>query len=137
MTHYLDLASMQFGEWGRGLAGEPFRLESVDELQEGWERFCSGWSIDVVEPSSFASIAAALPQEEEAWVQACAVNIQSLMESPEARWCGYCGASGPSARCGACREVYFCGKSHQEMGWRWHRVWCRGRKGKGVKVVES
>lgn len=101
VTHILDLASMQFGEFGRGYAGESFRLGSFDEMHDGFERFCGGVEL---KKGGSARIGSSGDEGRDTWMRDVARRVRERWEKrDQEKWCGYCGRPAPPSRCGACR----------------------------------
>lgn len=125
----LDMASMQFGDTGRGPGRKgkgTFVLESLDQYYDRLET--------IVEGGDAAKTSSRITEDPnpayEAWTKAVAKRVKERWEKrKESHWCGHCGsplANGPELkRCSACREHYYCNKEHQTMAWSsHHKRWC-------------
>ena len=129
-THVLDLASMQFGEPGRG-DGELFRLGSMEFFYDGIEKVVVG--CDLIKQSLRIG-----PAPNDARLQEVAKRVQTRLEGQAtAPWCDYCGKGQPPKKC-ACLEVFYCGPDHSAAGWGFHKRWCKAKgKGRQKPVVVS
>lgn len=125
----LDMASMQFGDTGRGPGRNgkgTFVLESLDQYYDRLESIAEGG--DSVRTSFL--ITEDPDPAYEAWTKEVAKKVKDRWEKrKENHWCGHCGsplANGPGLkRCSGCREAYYCDREHQKMAWSsYHKRWC-------------
>ncbi|KAJ3851809.1 hypothetical protein EV368DRAFT_42349 [Lentinula lateritia] len=126
----LDMASMQFGETGRGPGRKGkcmFVLESLGDYKKRLLTVAGGF-----EKAKVSSRITPDPnQANEAWMWKVAKKAKERWEKRgEHHWCGHCGrplANGPGLkRCSRCRQVYYCDEEHQKMAWSsHHKSWCR------------
>jgi len=125
----LDLASMQFGEAGRGLGGRStFALESLDGFYDRVEKIAFG--ADTANAKTSLRIG---PCPDDVWLKGVARKVKQRWEKRETEpWCGHCGAPGFGGKelrkCSACREVYYCNAAHQAGAWQFHKRFCTARK---------
>ncbi|KUJ08777.1 uncharacterized protein LY89DRAFT_724788 [Mollisia scopiformis] len=103
----VDMTSMQFGEAGRGLFGEPYFMGTAEEFY-----------------------IAMLEVYRTPRLQACAKRVWNRWENRENEgWCEYCGVGASEKvlqRCGGCkkRKVRYCRKEHQTADWKLHKYTC-------------
>ncbi|KAJ4463693.1 hypothetical protein C8R41DRAFT_861064 [Lentinula lateritia] len=124
------MASMQFGETGRGPGRKgksTFVLESLGDYKKRLLTVASGF-----EKAKVSSRITPDPnQANEAWMWKVAKRAKERWEKRgEHHWCGHCGrplANGPGLkRCSRCRQAYYCDEEHQKMAWSsHHKSWCR------------
>ena len=129
VTHMLDLASMQFGDAGRGDGGELFRLVSVERWYDGIEMIAED-----CKPLKAGAFRIG-PTPNDAWLKEVAKRVKARWEARATKpWCGYCGKAEPPKKC-ACGKVYYCGPEHSTAGWGFHRRWCAAAKKKKAKSL--
>ncbi|KAJ6509693.1 hypothetical protein DFH09DRAFT_1183049 [Mycena vulgaris] len=122
----LDLASMQFGDAGRGLGGRStFALESLDAFYDRVETIARG--ADTENARTSARIG---PCPDDVWLKQVAKRVKARWEQRDQKaWCGHCGASGDALqRCSLCHEDSYCDAAHQTAAWPFHKRFCAGKK---------
>jgi hypothetical protein len=122
----LDMASMQFGERGRGKGGETFMLGSLDGFYDMAERVAEGHKPRFEHlPGGAGRVG---PSPHDIWLRPAAQRVRGRWEARVTKpWCGYCGAPGELRRC-PCGEAWYCNAAHQAAGWRYHKRWCGARR---------
>jgi len=116
----IDLASMQFGDVGRGLGGRStFAVESLDKFYDRLERIATG----VDEQKTSARIG---PCPEDARLKRVARKVKERLRHKESEpWCGHCGAPIQIVKkCSACKEAFYCDDAHQKAAWPFHKKFC-------------
>ncbi|KAL8286497.1 hypothetical protein RQP46_004514 [Phenoliferia psychrophenolica] len=92
VTHILDLASMQFGDAGRGEGGELFRLNTVDVFYDGLEKISRSWKFKEASLRIESS-------PKDPWLKEVAKRVKSRWEKRASEpWCDYCGKGQPPRR---------------------------------------
>lgn len=122
----LDLASLQFGDAGRGLGGRStFLMDSLDAFYDMTERVALGADTE----SARVSLAIG-PSPDDAWLKQVARKVKERWEKRETDpWCGHCGAPGKELKkCSACKVVFYCDNTHQMAAWPYHKRYCHGGK---------
>jgi MYND finger len=123
----LDLASLQFGDVGRGNKGRSlFVLESISQYTNRLEKFAKSSNFN--DPKLSQRIRGT-PRDD--WLRAVA---QSAKERWEKRatvpWCGHCGAPPLRDRrdlkkCSKCKAAWYCDADHQIAAWTFHKHFCK------------
>lgn len=123
-TIMLDLASMQFGDAGRGLRGRTslFVLEDMDAFRTRMEELAESVSgPDMGGPY--------IPRGEEYWLEDVARRVKRRYDRRETEhWCGHCGAPANRLACTGCKAAWYCDREHQVAAWSHHKRWCAGKK---------
>ncbi|KAF2702651.1 hypothetical protein K504DRAFT_394125 [Pleomassaria siparia CBS 279.74] len=123
---FLDLASMRYGDVGRGFKGKAlFVLDTAEEYDQRLPRMCRG------PPDYNMKTSARIgPMPTDAWLKEVAARVKERWENREReKWCGHCGAPAPKSRCSRCKQVWFCGEEHQKATWPFHKVYCISESG--------
>ncbi|KAJ3751257.1 hypothetical protein DFH05DRAFT_175024 [Lentinula detonsa] len=125
----LDLASMQFGDTGRGPGHSgkgTLVLESLDDYHNRLSSVAAGFRTTKISYHITPD-----PNEvNEAWMKKVAERAKERWENRnDHHWCGHCArplANGPELkRCSACRDAYYCHREHQIKAWfSHHKRWC-------------
>ncbi|KAJ7038676.1 hypothetical protein C8F04DRAFT_1088300 [Mycena alexandri] len=124
----LDLASLQFGDAGRGLGGRStFALEPLDAFYDRVEAVARSADTDNSKISSRIG-----PCPDDAWLKRVAKRAKERWEARDkAAWCGHCGGPGDALKkCSLCREESYCDAAHQTAAWPFHKRFCSGNKNK-------
>lgn len=124
ITSVLDMASMQFGEVGRG-PGEKGKmlivLETKAEYEERLGRIADG--VDPAQRETGPPIMLTMYDPE---VDRIVRKVKERWEKRETeKWCAHCGAPEPKFKCGVCEKVWFCNRDHQKMVWSFHKGYCQ------------
>ncbi|KAF7335657.1 MYND-type domain-containing protein [Mycena venus] len=122
----LDLASLQFGDAGRGLGGRStFALESLDAFYDRLEAVAQG--ADTANARSSERIRQG---PHDAWLTWVAKRVKERWEERDTKpWCGHCGRPGEALKkCSLCLEDYYCDAAHQTAAWPFHKRFCKGKK---------
>jgi hypothetical protein len=126
----LDLASMQYGEVGRGRKSkEAFALESLDHFYDRLEKIAGG--NDALKTKTSRRISN-YPDGE--WLEDVAKRVKTRWDARDTDpWCGHCGAPSLAGiklkKCALCR-VHYCNAAHQKAAWPFHKQFCTGKTGK-------
>ncbi|KAJ8112648.1 hypothetical protein OPT61_g5030 [Boeremia exigua] len=124
-TSVLDMASMQFGEVGRGPREKGKMLvvlETRADYDERLLRFAGG--VDV-EQRQTVFLDKGYRDMYHASLERAARKVKERWENRDTeKWCAHCGAPGPKFKCAGCGEAWFCGKEHQKMVWSFHKGYC-------------
>ncbi|KAJ7150469.1 hypothetical protein C8R43DRAFT_494758 [Mycena crocata] len=121
----LDLASLQFGDAGRGMSGRStFVLESRGSYLERLDRVAAGNTLT-------KSTHRIRPCEDDEWLKPLAEKVKKRWEGRrEEPWCGHCGAPGMDLKkCSLCHQAWYCDVVHQAAAWPFHRKFCRRTEG--------
>jgi hypothetical protein len=119
----LDMASMQFGEKGRGKGGETFMMGTLDGFYDFVETIAQG-----CEPMKLGSMRIG-PSEHDEWLKAGAGRVKERWGKRETeRWCDYCGKPLGDPKVCPCHEVFYCGAMHQAKAWKFHKKHCATKK---------
>ncbi|KAJ7576930.1 hypothetical protein C8J56DRAFT_971975 [Mycena floridula] len=126
----LDLASMQFGDTGRGIKGKGvIVLESYDAFSSRiFDKVAQGGDYTrashAILPNTSESI--------ELWLKQVARRAKQRWDKRETDpWCGHCGAPARDAkRCSLCKEARYCDAEHQTAAWPLHKHFCSGNQSK-------
>ncbi|KAJ7744101.1 hypothetical protein B0H16DRAFT_1858102 [Mycena metata] len=91
----LDLASLQFGDGGRGLGGRStFALESLDAFYDRVEAVALSADTENARISSRIG-----PCADDAWLKTVAARAKERWEARDkAAWCGHCGGPGEALK---------------------------------------
>ena len=122
----LDLASLQFGDVGRGNKGRSlFVLESVFQYANRLEKFAK--SSNFKKPKLSQRIQGT-PNDD--WLRAVAQRAKGRWEKRAAvPWCGHCGAPPPRdqdlKKCSKCKAAWYCDADHQSAAWTFHKHFCK------------
>lgn len=125
----LDLASLQFGDVGRGYKDQTlFVLELIDEYVARLNKFAKRNTFDNCKMSVRINDA---PDSD--WLLVVAKKTKERWDKRATEpWCGYCGAPAakdqPLKRCTVCKEVYYCDADHQRSAWSFHKHFCAKSK---------
>ncbi|KAJ7474250.1 hypothetical protein FB451DRAFT_1088931 [Mycena latifolia] len=121
----LDLASMQFGDAGRGLGGRStFALESLDAFYDRIEAIALGADTENAKLSTRIG-----PCPDDPWLKQVAQRAKARWDEREKKaWCGHCGAPAKQKRCTLCHAEYYCDAVHQTAAWPFHKRFCAGKK---------
>ncbi|KZT31513.1 hypothetical protein SISSUDRAFT_1056459 [Sistotremastrum suecicum HHB10207 ss-3] len=124
----LDLASLQFGETGRGFKGRgTFVLEDTEEYVSRLATFSRAHNF---EDSTRSERINEANIRDNVWLVTLAVKVKERWENGQfVPWCDHCGAP-PSLghrllRCSQCKQVYYCDAEHQLSAWPFHRHFCQ------------
>jgi len=121
----LDLASLQFGDAGRGFKGKGiFVLEPSDQYIARLDNYAK--RNDFKNAKLSVRINAAPDSD---FLQEAAKRAKARWDQRDTEnWCGHCGAPSrndvPLKRCAKCRAAYFCDKDHQLASWPYHKHFC-------------
>ncbi|KAJ7651850.1 hypothetical protein B0H17DRAFT_958247 [Mycena rosella] len=120
----LDMASLQFGDAGRGLGGRStFVLESRSDFGNRLNRIANS--------ASFTKTSARIrPCPDDGWLKPIAAKVKARWENRHAEsWCGHCGSPGPDLKkCSKCRDTSYCDAAPQVAAWPFHKKFCAGMK---------
>ncbi|KAJ6531685.1 hypothetical protein DFH09DRAFT_1183063 [Mycena vulgaris] len=122
----LDLASMQFGDAGRGLGGRStFALESMEDFYDRADIIARGAVI-----ANTKMCARIDPSPDDVWLKQIAKRVKARWEQRDQKaWCGHCGAPGDALqRCSLCHKDSYCDAAHQTAAWPFHKRFCAGKK---------
>ncbi|KAJ7073479.1 hypothetical protein B0H15DRAFT_917544 [Mycena belliarum] len=122
----LDLASLQFGDAGRGVGGRStFALESLDAFYDRVETIAVWADTDNARTSARIG-----PCSDDAWLKQVARRAKARWDTRDTHaWCGHCGGPGAELKkCSLCREEAYCNGAHQAAAWPYHKRFCAGRK---------
>ncbi|KAJ7259713.1 hypothetical protein C8J57DRAFT_1134971 [Mycena rebaudengoi] len=120
----LDLASLQFGDAGRGLGGRSiFAVESLDKFYDRLETITRGGKVD-------KTSARIRPSPHDEWLKRVAKKAKERWDARGSHgWCGHCGSPGDDLqKCSACHEARYCDAAHQLAAWPFHKRFCSGKK---------
>lgn len=121
----LDLASLQFGEAGRGFNGKGiFVLEPVDQYMTRLNNYARRNDFKNAKLSIRINAA---PDDE--FLQEVARRAKERWDKRNTeKWCQHCGAPSrhgiPLKRCAKCRVAHYCDKDHQLAAWQYHKHFC-------------
>ncbi|KAJ7739078.1 hypothetical protein DFH07DRAFT_840664 [Mycena maculata] len=118
----LDMASLQFGDAGRGVVGRStFVLESRSDYVNRLNRIANS--------TSFTKTSARIrPCADDLWLKPAAKAKARWENRHTASWCGHCGGPGPELKkCSKCQDTY-CDEVHQRAAWPFHKKFCAGMK---------
>ncbi|KZV94623.1 hypothetical protein EXIGLDRAFT_736515 [Exidia glandulosa HHB12029] len=116
----LDLASMQFGDSGRG-RGALFVLEEMDDFMERMR----GIAQSVTGPQMGGPY---ITNDAERWLEGVARRVKTRYHRRDIEhWCGHCGAPAQRLACRGCKHEWYCNRAHQVAAWPHHKHWCAGR----------
>ncbi|KAF8816678.1 hypothetical protein BYT27DRAFT_7181530 [Phlegmacium glaucopus] len=127
----LDLASLQFGDIGRGYKGNGlFVLEPIDQYTARLEKYAKRNTFDQSRMSFRINKA---PDDD--WLQVVAKKTKERWDKRAIEpWCGYCGAPALTdqllKRCAACKKAHYCDADHQRSAWTYHKHFCAEPKTK-------
>ena len=130
MSAVLDLASMQFGEAGRGRKSKgTFALESLDHFYDRLETIAGGCDSSKTKTSHRI-----LDSPDSEWLEKVAKRAKARWDARDTDpWCGHCGAPSLAGiklkKCGLCR-VHYCNAAHQKAAWPFHKRFCTGKMGR-------
>ena len=122
----LDLASLQFGNVGRGNKGRSlFVLESISQYTNRLEKFAE--SSNFTNPKLSQRIRGS---PKDAWLRAVAQRTKERWEKRDTvPWCGHCGAPPLMDRdlkkCSNCKAAWYCDADHQRAAWTFHKHFCK------------
>ena len=122
----LDLASLQFGDVGRGNKGRSlFVLESTSQYANRLEKYAKSSNFE--NPKLSLRIRGT-PKDD--WLRAVAQRAKERWEKrATVPWCGHCGAP-PSRdqnlkKCSKCKAAWYCDADHQTAAWTFHKHFCK------------
>lgn len=127
----LDLASLQFGDVGRGYKGQGlFVLELIDQCTTRLDKFAKRNTFNNSKMSVRINDA---PDND--WLLVVAKKSKERWDKRATEpWCGYCGAPAQKnqllKRCSACKEAHYCDADHQRSAWSFHKHFCAKPKTK-------
>ena len=125
----LDLASMQFGDVGRGLNGKStFVLEKLEDWYARLQRITGSNTLPSVraQPTRIGNV----PRDIDVWLLGCARRAKARWENREQEpWCGHCGKPATATRCSRCKKAYYCDADHQRAAWPLHKYVCAPQDG--------
>lgn len=124
----LDLASLQFGDAGRGLGGRStFALESLDAFYDRVEAIAEGADTENAKVSARIG-----PCADDAWLKQVAKRVKNRWDERDTKgWCGHCGAPGEALKkCSLCHDDAYCDAAHQTAAWPFHKRFCAGKSKK-------
>ena len=122
----LDLASLQFGDVGRGNKGRSlFVLESVPQYANRLEKYAKSSNFN--NPKLSLRIRGT-PNDN--WLRTVAQRTKERWEKrATVPWCGHCGApplkDQSLKRCSKCKAAWYCDASHQNAAWTFHKHFCK------------
>ena len=122
----LDLASLQFGDVGRGNKGRSlFVLESVSQYTNRLEKFAK--SSNFKNPKLSQRIRGT---PNDSWLRTVAQCAKERWEKrATVPWCGHCGAPPLRDRglkkCSKCKAAWYCDTDHQSAAWTFHKHFCK------------
>jgi hypothetical protein len=119
----LDLASMQFGEAGRG-PGEKGKMLVVLDTKTDYDkrllRIAEG--VDLAQRRTLPLMLTMY----DANMDRVACKVKDRWEKRHTeKWCAHCGAPEPQFKCAGCGDVWFCNREHQKMVWSFHKGYCK------------
>ncbi|KAJ7139215.1 hypothetical protein C8R44DRAFT_659535 [Mycena epipterygia] len=121
----LDMASLQFGDAGRGVEGRStFVLESRDS-------FTDRLRTRIAHGVTFTKVSQRIGGcPDDPWLKPIAAKVKARLEKRQIEpWCGHCGAPGPDLKkCSLCQEASYCDQAHQVAAWPFHKKFCAGKK---------
>lgn len=118
----LDLASMQFGDAGRGLRGGTalFVLEPMARFKARMLGLAE--RVDAPVPGG-----PMLERPELQWLRDVARRAKERYDRRETEhWCGHCGAPAERFIC-RCHTAWYCDAAHQNAAWPFHKNYCSSR----------
>jgi len=120
----LDLASLQFGDVGRGDKGRSlFVLEPVFQYANRLEKFAK--SSNFKDPKLSQRIR---PTPHDDWLKVVAQRAKDRWDNRTAvPWCGHCGAPPRGQnlkKCSKCKAAWYCDAEHQRAAWLFHKHFC-------------
>lgn len=121
----LDLASLQFGDVGRGYNGHGlFVLEPIDRYIARLDKFAKRNDFNNCKMSVRIDDA-----PDNIWLLAVAKKTKERWDKRATEpWCGYCGAPPQKdqslKRCAACKDAHYCNADHQRSAWSFHKHFC-------------
>lgn len=120
----LDLASMQFGDAGRGLEGKStFVVEDVDKFYGRLERIASR-----IENGKVSLRVHDTPPHDDMWLRDVAMRVKARWDNrAKQKWCGHCGAPATYLKCSVCMDAWYCDHEHQNAAWPFHRNFCQSK----------
>lgn len=123
ITSVLNLASMQFGEAGRG-PGEKGKMLVVLDTKADYDkrllRIAEG--VDLAQRRTLPIVLSPY----DATMDRVARKVKERWERRNIeKWCAHCGAPEPKFKCAGCGDVWFCNKGHQKMVWSFHKGYCK------------
>ncbi|KZT31515.1 hypothetical protein SISSUDRAFT_1123771 [Sistotremastrum suecicum HHB10207 ss-3] len=121
----LDLASLQFGDVGRGFKGRGiFVLETVEDYLSRLNQYATS---NTFERAKWSDRMTDAPESD--WLREVARRVKGRWDKRETvHWCGHCGAPPPHDRglmmCKTCKRAYYCDAAHQLAAWPFHKHFC-------------
>lgn len=122
----LDLASLQFGDVGRGNKGRSlFVLESFPQYANRLEKFAKSSNF---KDSRLSQRIRGTPKDN--WLRAVAQRTKERWEKrATVPWCGHCGAppfrDRDLKKCSKCKAAWYCDADHQIAAWTFHKHFCK------------
>ncbi|KAF8972505.1 hypothetical protein BDZ97DRAFT_1692186 [Flammula alnicola] len=126
----LDLASLQFGDVGRGSKGNSlFVLEPIFQYAARLDKFAQG--NDLQEAKLSQRIRDSTTPDND-WLKTVAQRAKDRWEKrATVPWCGHCGAP-PKGQvlktCAKCKSAWYCDPGHQLAAWPFHKHFCNDGK---------
>ncbi|KAF9475514.1 hypothetical protein BDN70DRAFT_935818 [Pholiota conissans] len=122
----LDLASLQFGNVGRGFEGKGlFSLEPVKQYKKRLEEFAQRNTFDNPKLSHRIN-SHTTPNNE--WLKKVAKRAKARWDNRDkVHWCGHCGApplGGDLISCPSCNNAWYCNEDHKSAAWPFHKHFC-------------
>jgi len=123
ITSVLDIATMQFGEAGRGPDEKGKMLVVLDMMTDYEERLTR--IADGVDAAQRRIMPIMLLASYDAAPDEVNKKVKERWEKQDTeKWCAHCGAPEPKFKCAGCGEVWFYNKEHQKMVWFFHKGYC-------------
>lgn len=119
----LDLASMQFGDIGRGPGEKGKMLFALDRMEESEARLKK-----LAQRTKNRRLAMFMASSKHSvdYVHQVAQRVKERWENRATeKWCAYCGAPEPQFKCAGCNDTWFCNKEHQKNVWSLHKGYCK------------
>jgi hypothetical protein len=119
-TAVLDMASMQFGDAGRGFGNKGvFVLELLEAYELRLKNFAKSFQM-------YENIASGLlawtEDGKEEWFEDIAGRVMARWEArATSPWCAHCGAPAEKRCCGT---AFYCDRPHQVASWPFHKHFC-------------
>ncbi|EKD14156.1 uncharacterized protein L3040_007844 [Drepanopeziza brunnea f. sp. 'multigermtubi'] len=122
--YVVDMTRMQYGKEALGPWGETYLIGTTRMFEDSMKSVCGHLQLARMDQTLLGG-----PDHVKVRLKACAARaFQRWQKREHAGWCEHCGMGGPSLfRCTGCRtaRIYYCGKEHQEAGWRLHKLHCQ------------
>ncbi|KDR68725.1 hypothetical protein GALMADRAFT_256547 [Galerina marginata CBS 339.88] len=120
----LDLASLQFGDVGRGVKGRSlFVVEPIEQYVSRLSKYANHHDFHQAKHSLRINDA---PDSD--WLREVAKKVKERWDNRiNEHWCGHCGApplGEDLKRCAPCKQAYYCNSEHQLAAWPFHKHFC-------------